>query len=692
MSKKIALLLVVSLLFSVLPAMTFAQSSERMIRVALLLDSGGALNTTKPFATLSSTYGLQIGSQDGLATYATTGSHPIRLSLNQYRILIDETKDLLYADALVQRLAQLGQTAYITTLHRKNVAYYRVVAGDEPTNEMAMTKLQQLKNQVGVAREVLGPLALTAGVYALEADARDIVQAIVDAGFDAHVGITIDNGGTTGYAVVVGNEATDAERTSLWQEVSLTFPNYSFEPLATDKVITQMASMRLGAGNPQLLTHYYVPATSVVRVRPLAGDDIPTITFIDKDNRKYRGEMEVLSHRGRLALVNELPFEQYLYAVVGTEMATGWPLEALKVQAVIARTYALGKGNRYGIAHISDTTYDQAYYGISREAEDVRRAVQETAGLVLRHNGKLIEAYYYSNAGGMTAIGAEVWGNDVPYLRSVTSPDEIPHIRAADWHYVVRENGQYGYIRSDLVESTWERNPNGFAIVRVLNDNTNFRSDPSTAKAATDKLMLGERLTVIETVKENNAYAWVEGPFDGVAMMNLLNTRATAAGNVPHTRAIDSLKVTARGPSGRVLSMSANNLPVVASSPDGLRTVLGSIRSTMFDIEERGRFTIVGADGKTTEYPQMNEPLMVLSAGNTLTKASDLPDELLLYGNGQDVRVVTMTPSFRIHGKGYGHGLGLSQWGARGLAEQGYSYEQILRHYFSDSVMLQPIE
>ncbi len=694
MRKSVSMLLILMLIINILPAYATAQGNDSTIRVALMLDSGGALNTSRPFVTLSNSIGLQITSKNGNSTFTSYDSHlPVRFSLNQYRVLIAETKDIGYADALIHRLSQNGQSSYMLTYHRKNEVYYQVITGDEPSYELAYSKMQQIKSELGVAHEVIGPHALSAGTYQLEEDAQALVQSITDAGFDASTGYIIDDSGVSSYMVVIGNEGTEAELTSLWQEASVTFPNISLAPITNTRYITQQYGIYLHGGGLQKLLHYYVPVSEGVWVKPLPGEAISTITFVDRENRRYRGELELLSYRGKLAVVNQLPLEEYLYSVVGTEMASGWPLEALKAQAVIARTFAIGKGNRYSIAHLSDTTFDQAYYGVQREADDVRQAVRETAGLVLMYQGKLIEAYYSSNAGGTTSIGTEVWGKELPYLRSVPSPDHIAADLSLNWYQVIRDNGQMGYIRSDLIEHTSQKTAVGFEIVKVLNENTNFRSDPSTLKPSIDKMMAGEKLIVIATVPENNAYNWVEGPIDGVTMMNMINSRvANTETLLPQTHPIDSLKVESRGPSGRVLSMSANGLPIQLTSPDGYRTALGGLRSTMFEVEESGRFAILGAGGKTIEYPETNEPLTILGAGNVSTRSSADTSSYLLYGKDQQVRFVTTYPSFRFHGKGYGHGFGLSQWGARGLAEQGYDYQQILKHYYSELVSLQNIE
>lgn len=693
MRKSLYIVFILTLILGILPFASYAEASNRTIRVALMIDSGGALNTSRSVATLSSPLGMQISAKSGPGNYVEhNSSTPIRFSPNQYRILVAETNDWLYADSLLQNLNRNGYVSYLLTFSRKNITYYQIITGDEPTYELAKEKMHLIHSQLGVVKEVLGPHALTAGAYAGEADASTQVQQLVDAGFDASVGSIINADGSLSYMVVVGNEGTYDEVTSLWQEVLLAFPSLSLTPIESTQYITRYNGLAQSGGSFVKAPHYYFPVNEALVIRTLGNDPNMTIAFLEKDNRRYRGEFELLTYKGRLAVVNQLPLEEYLYSVVGTEMASGWPLEALKAQAVIARTYAVGRGNAYSIANVSDTTYDQAYYGVQREAEDVRQAVRETAGLVLTYQGKLIEAYYYANAGGQTAIGTEVWGRDIPYLASVLSPDSIANQAILDWYLVIRENGQLGYIRSDLVQLTGKKTTVGFDIVEVLYDNTNFRSDPSVLKPSLDKLILGEQLTLVTTVSENSSYSWVEGPIDGVTLMNLLNARATSSGTLPHTRPIDDLKVTSRGPSGRVLSMTANGLPLQVTSPDGHRTLLGGLKSTLFEVEETGRFTIIGAGGKKVEYPQANEPLTILGAGNQAVPAQANTDSYLLYGGNGDVRIVTTYPAFRFHGKGHGHGFGLSQWGARGFAEQGYDYQYILKHYYSEQVSLQKLE
>lgn len=125
-----------------------------------------------------------------------------------------------------------------------------------------------------------------------------------------------------------------------------------------------------------------------------------------------------------------LPLEAYILGVVLGEMPASFETEALKAQAVVARTYAL-RGKRHQNADIcTDHTCCQAYCapetyaGGKASLEKVRDAVNATAGQVVTYGGELIEATYFSCSGGRTEDAVAVWGKNVPYLQAVDSPGE----------------------------------------------------------------------------------------------------------------------------------------------------------------------------------------------------------------------------------------------------------------------------
>lgn len=137
--------------------------------------------------------------------------------------------------------------------------------------------------------------------------------------------------------------------------------------------------------------------------------------------KSYRGLLEFSSQSGGLLVVNELPLEQYLIGVINSEISSTWPMESIKTQAVIARTYAVAKKRERLKAsyHLESTVMDQAYDGSDLEDSRAARGVHETEGEVLTYGGKVIQAFYHANSGGRTEASENVWGMSLPYLQGV---------------------------------------------------------------------------------------------------------------------------------------------------------------------------------------------------------------------------------------------------------------------------------
>lgn len=148
--------------------------------------------------------------------------------------------------------------------------------------------------------------------------------------------------------------------------------------------------------------------------------------FISTKRRWYRGEFIIENRGGSLVVINNLPLEDYLLGVVPAEMPSKWSYEALKAQAIAARSYAIAnRGKRASRGYdLKDTPEDQAYGGASSETATTNSAVMETKGVVITYNQKVIPAYYSASAGGHTVNAGAVWNKDLPYLKSVPSFDE----------------------------------------------------------------------------------------------------------------------------------------------------------------------------------------------------------------------------------------------------------------------------
>jgi stage II sporulation protein D len=154
------------------------------------------------------------------------------------------------------------------------------------------------------------------------------------------------------------------------------------------------------------------------------------VTPLRYGGKEYRGQLQVNVGRNRLQLVNHLGLEPYLYGVVPREVPSTWPVEALKAQAVVARSYALAV-RKTGAYDVYADTRSQVYGGIAAEKPTTNAAVDATATQVLLYEGKVATTFFFSTSGGRTASIEDVWanGSPTPYLVSVPDPYETasPH-------------------------------------------------------------------------------------------------------------------------------------------------------------------------------------------------------------------------------------------------------------------------
>lgn len=145
------------------------------------------------------------------------------------------------------------------------------------------------------------------------------------------------------------------------------------------------------------------------------------------NRKKYRGSIEIINRPGAgMTVVNRLPLEDYLYSIVPGEMPASWHREAVKAQAVAARSFALssmGKHKQEGF-DVCAGTHCQVYNGKQAELARSTKAVEDTKGLALMYRDKPITAVFHSSSGGYTENSEDVWGSVLPYLRSVKDFDE----------------------------------------------------------------------------------------------------------------------------------------------------------------------------------------------------------------------------------------------------------------------------
>ncbi|MEA5551738.1 SpoIID/LytB domain-containing protein [Anabaena cylindrica UHCC 0172] len=157
--------------------------------------------------------------------------------------------------------------------------------------------------------------------------------------------------------------------------------------------------------------------------------------FVYIGDRWFRGRTLVIPTEKGLTAVNWVDLEEYLYSVIGGEMDSSWPPEALKAQAIAARTYALYEREKqrnnpvYDLGDSPDRW--QIYKGVSSESSNTYTAVDNTAGKVLTHSNKIILSVFHACSGGHTENVEDVWGNTLPYLRAVEDFDQ--GVKGCSW-------------------------------------------------------------------------------------------------------------------------------------------------------------------------------------------------------------------------------------------------------------------
>ncbi len=258
-----------------------------------------------------------------------------------------------------------------------------------------------------------------------------------------------------------------------------------------------------------------------------------------------------------------MAFEDYVAGVVGGEIKNDWPLEAIKAQAIIARTFVLrfiadkGHSSLNNEAHVSTSIEEAQAWNPEAINDNIKKAVEETRGQVIVHEGKFALTWFHSNAAGKTADSKEGLNYkeaNPPYIQVVDSPDDSPDIPADEKQWTV------SFTKEEVMKAA---------------------ADAEQAIKSFNQIAIGEK-----------------------------------------------------GPSGRALN--------------------------------------IVFDGKT----KVSAPELRVALGSTKLK-STLLDSVALEGN----KVV-------FKGKGYGHGVGMSQWGAYGFAKNKKSAEDIIKHYFKGTTIV----
>ena len=193
--------------------------------------------------------------------------------------------------------------------------------------------------------------------------------------------------------------------------------------------LTPMSSLAVKARRNKISINDFVGKTELI-IEPTENG------YVWIGDRWYRGTTRLIREHNTITAINHVDLEEYLYSVVGAEAVSSWPIEALKAQAVAARSYALYKRNSEAndIYDVDTTVGTQVYKGLDTEYTTTHEAVNSTLGQIMTYNNEVILAAFHSSSGGHTENVEDVWTSPLPYLRAVVDYDHTAPV--FEWQQV----------------------------------------------------------------------------------------------------------------------------------------------------------------------------------------------------------------------------------------------------------------
>ena len=492
------------------------------------------------------------------------------------------------------------------------------------------------------------------------------------------------------YRVRFGSYATNSEVTAAARELGQATLLDGTQVRVLAATSSQYGVTVVKTGTTQILFEFDMGAGSWLGVSPIAqGREQPTTWF--KGCLYYGGFLYGRLTGGDLTVVNIVDQEDYVAGVVCREMSLSWPLEALKAGVCAARTFCQRSTKHADQGFdVCATTCCQVYGGIYLAGDPAKaeQAARETAGQVIRYDGKLIEALYYSSNGGAVESAVNAWGTSFGYLTSKYDPFEC-QTNTSNTYWA------YTYTRSQLTSLLRSYGYNCAAVTDVR---------------VTEYTSIGNANKLVFTDANGKTYSFTRDSvrlFEDSANGKYFSRKFTII--APHSTGT-FLKVTAEedaaatgrslGPVPAASGEAGDAVDFGAGPASGGYYVYDGSAVTRTDtlyvmtaqglvLWEAGSDVTFGGQPATgqpepeaggpeespeepTEPEQPEEPEVVLPPPQSY------PEAHLEY-----ITVENNSEDFLIVGSGWGHNIGMSQFGAKAMAELGYTYDQILKFYYT---------
>ncbi|NLD05028.1 MAG: SpoIID/LytB domain-containing protein [Synergistaceae bacterium] len=387
------------------------------------------------------------------------------------------------------------------------------------------------------------------------------------------------------------------------------------------------------------------------------------------NGRAYYGSFLFRNSPNGLKVSNIVHLEQYLRGVIKAEMNPKWNIEAVKAQSILARTFAVRAGGKHGEDDLCDGYHCQVYKGISGEDRIADRAIEETSGLILRWKGSPAGVYYHSDSGGMVTSSGNVWGGDIPYLRpkaepfAYLSPNSLWEINVSMSFIQSRLSGNGMNIGTINSITPIKRDESG----RVLKMEIKGTGGSKIISGYTFRTLVGSNKLKSTLFEFGTRSPYINDERGSLPLSPVLNRNENRpSATVTVTKNID-LSEMPEDKEEKMIWLTKKRifttleLMEILSKPDDYDLYI-----------EKG---IARAEGRLPmpEMPFKSEENSVTETTTAMPDIRYSPHLSMASASG---------PNIRIFGRGSGHGVGMSQWGAKTMAENGWTFTKILDYYF----------
>lgn len=435
-------------------------------------------------------------------------------------------------------------------------------------------------------------------------------QALASEYADGFISLTQDN-----WCVCVGSYTSRADAEAAITERGITGTAMS----GSDRCVTVVET------NSGRILFEFDESSRRLGIMPRASGGKAAVTSFN-NHRYYGGFQFFRASGGNMTVVNFVSMDDYTACVIRAEVGNGWPMEALKAQAVAVRSYAAAYLNhhekKYGF-DMCGTSECQQYIGLASVMENCEAAARETSGIYMTYQGEIIKAFYFSCDGGATESCENVFNEKLDYLRGKS--DIYESSVKTGW-----ENWAYTYSAAEITDIL---NRKGYYCATIVGITPKY-------------------------TEQGNIYSLTFTDQNGKE----ITVSRSEAGSVLCS---DTYRKYTRSQRFTVSSTGA-------SRSANFQSADFYVNSTGTRLDTSSTVYAMGSDGVKQALNLTGGVSLMTGNGMVQVEAVENPDSDMIRGT-----------EFLISGSGYGHNVGMSQYGAKAMAELGYTYKEILNFYYT---------